>query len=214
MSGKIEYSAEPVDKKEFTASFDQFYSKFARVYDIGVRVLPFWRTWLRQTIPYIDGPLVLEVSFGTGYLLTQYAARFRSYGLDYNRMMAATAKKNLWRAGVFAHLQQGNIETLPYRSESFDSVINTMAFSGYPDGWRAMAEMRRVLKREGRLILIDVNYPPDRNWLGTKLTDLWQRSGDIIRDMGELFNRAGFSYSDQAIGGYGSVHLYVAVKKD
>lgn len=214
MTDKTEYSTEPVDKTEFTASFDQFYSKFARVYDIGVRVLPFWRTWLRQTIPHIRGPLVLEISFGTGYLLTRYAARFRSYGLDYNRVMAATAKKNLWRTGVFAHLQQGNVESLPYRSESFDSIVNTMAFSGYPDGWRAMAEMRRVLKREGRLILLDVNYPPDRNWFGTKLADLWQRSGDIIRDMGELFDRTGFSYSDEAIGGYGSVHLYVAIKKD
>lgn len=30
---------------------DRFYSKFARVYDIGVRGLLFWKTWLRQTIP-------------------------------------------------------------------------------------------------------------------------------------------------------------------
>ena len=214
MSDKIEYSAEPVDKKEFSSSFDQFYSKFARVYDVGVRVVPFWKTWLRHTIPHIRGPRVLEVSFGTGYLLSQYAAKFKTYGLDYNRVMVATANKNLRQAGLSASLQQGDVETLPYQAESFDSVVNTMAFSGYPDGLKAMTEMRRVLKRGGRLILIDVNYPSDRNWFGTRLTNFWRRTGDLIRDMGELFRRVGFTYSDEEIGGFGSVHLYVAIKKD
>lgn len=214
MTHKIEYSAEPVDKEEFTGSFDQFYSKYARIYDVGVRVLPLWKTWLRHAIPHIRGPRVLEVSFGTGYLLTQYAARFKTYGLDYNRVMVVTASKNLRRAGLSAPLQQGSVETLPYQAESFDSVVNTMAFSGYPDGIKAMTEMHRVLKKGGRLILIDVNYPLDRNWCGTSLTNVSKLAGDLIRDMGELFGRVGFSYSDEGIGGYGSVHLYVAIKKD
>lgn len=73
--------------------------------------------------------------------------------------------------------------------------------------------MRRILKRGGRLILVDVNYPLDRNWFGTRLTNFWKRAGDIIRDMEELFRRVGFSYSDEAIGGYGSVHLSMGILK-
>lgn len=87
-----------------------------------------------------------------------------------------------------------------------------MAFSGYPDGVKAMTEMHRVLAAGGRLILIDVNYPLDGNRLGTKLTHFWKHSGDLIRDMAELFRRVDFSYTDEVIGGYGSIHPYVATK--
>jgi methylase of polypeptide subunit release factors len=42
---------------------------------------------------------VLEVSFGTGYLMTQYAGRFETHGVDINGRMVATAKENLLSTG-------------------------------------------------------------------------------------------------------------------
>ena len=80
-----------------------------------------------------------------------------------------------------ASLVQGSVEHLPYPDESFDSIVNTMAFSGYPDGVAALSEMRRVLRSGGRLVLIDVGYPSNGNWLGTKLAEFWKWSGDILR---------------------------------
>ena len=62
-----------------------------------------------------------------------------------------------------------------------------MAFSGYPDGHKALSELARVLRPNGRLVIIDVNYPADANRLGTALVELWKRSGDLIRDMHALF---------------------------
>jgi SAM-dependent methyltransferase len=59
--------------------------------------LPVWKNWLNRTLPYIQGPRVLEVSFGTGYLLTQFAGRYQAFGIDYNAAMAQTAKRNLQR---------------------------------------------------------------------------------------------------------------------
>jgi ubiquinone/menaquinone biosynthesis C-methylase UbiE len=85
-----------------------------------------------------------------------------------------------------------------------------MAFSGYPDARKALGEMLRVLKPDGYLVLIDVNYPADGNWIGTRLTDLWKRAGDLVRDMRALFRERGLDYSDEEIGGWGSIHLYVA----
>jgi hypothetical protein len=43
-------------------------------------------------------------------------------------------------------------------------------------------------------------------------TRFWASAGDIIRDMGALFEHVGFSFSDHEVGGFGSVHLYVATK--
>jgi len=66
----------------------------------------------------------------------------------------------------------------------------------------------------GKLIMVDVNYPANNNLLGTLVTRLWQAAGDIIRNMGELFEKHGFlEFSDQEIGGFGSVHLYIATKQ-
>jgi ubiquinone/menaquinone biosynthesis C-methylase UbiE len=126
--------------------------------------------------------------------------------------LARIAKENLRQSGLKASLQVANVESLPYPAASFDSVINTMAFTGYPDGQRALAEISRVLKPGGRIVMIDINFPRDGNKVGTMLTEGWKIGGDIIRDVSELFERFGYEYTDQEVGGYGSVHLYAATK--
>ncbi len=203
------YSDEPRDARAYQEGFDRTYTRIAGIYDIAVKVLPIWKTWLKCALPHIRGHRVLEVSFGTGYLMTQYAGQFDVYGIELNSRMLSVATKNLRQAQLSAHLQQGTVEALPFEDGSFDTVVNTMAFSGYPDGAKAMAEIRRVLVPGGRLVLIDVNYPGDRNWIGTRLTRSWQLAGDIIRDMDQMLAAHGFDYEDVEIGGFGSVHMYI-----
>jgi len=207
------YSEEPRDRRAFTAAFDRFYTRFAPIYDVLVRALPVWKAWLRCALPHLVGPRVLEVSFGTGWLMTQYAGRFEVHGIDLNERMVAVARKNLRKRGLKADLRQGNVEALPYNSGFFDTVLSTMAFSGYPDARASLGEMVRVLQPDGRLVLIDVNYPADDNRFGTCLTEFWKRSGDLVRDMGSLLDGAGLDYSDEEIGARGSVHLYVAKRR-
>lgn len=207
------YSTEPENRKEFTAEFDSFYTRFAGMYDFLVKSLPVWKNWLKQALPHIQATRVLEVSFGTGYLLTQIADRFHAYGIDYNAAMTQTAKKNLRRRGLTADMQQADVSYLPYASHSFDTLVNTMAFSGYPDGETALTEMGRVLKPGGKLVMIDIDYPRDRNRLGMALTKFWMSGGDIIRDMNKLFEESGWDCQEEEIGGFGSVHLYVAEKR-
>lgn len=140
------YSEEPADRAAFTRHYDRFYTRIAPAYNRLITIIPLWRTWLRRAIPYLAGPRVLEASFGTGWLLCQYAGRFETHGVDLNARMVAIAQANLRRAGLRADLRQGAIEHLPYPDASFDTVLCTMAFSGYPDGHRALAEMVRVLR--------------------------------------------------------------------
>ena len=207
------YTVEPGDKEEFTQRFDRSYSRFAGIYDVAVRRLPVWKTWLKQALPHIEGERVLEASFGTGYLMMQYAGRHETFGIDYNTRMVGITEKNLVRKGIKAHVEKANVESLPFEAEYFDTIVNTMAFSGYPDAKKALSEFRRVLKPNGRLILIDFAYPRNRNHLGVFLTRLMEKAGDIIRDMGEVFREFDFDYTDQEIGGFGSVHLYIATKR-
>ncbi|MGI9325582.1 MAG: class I SAM-dependent methyltransferase [Pseudomonadales bacterium] len=203
------YSEEPEDQQAFTEGFDRFYTRFAGVYDLLVKVFPIWKRWLRRAVPHLIGPRILEVSFGTGWLMTQYADRFEVHGVDLNNRMVEVAQENLAKSGLSAELQQGNVESLPISDERFDTVLCTMALSGYPNAQRALTEMLRVLKPEGRIVLIDVNYPANENWFGTFLTRFWIRSGDLVRDMGSLFENNQLAYSDEEIGGWGSIHLYI-----
>jgi len=207
------YSPEPRDKRAFSERFDRQYSRFARAYDLAVKLLPTWRGWLRHAIPHIQGPRVLEVSPGTGWLLTQYAGQFETHAIDLNRDLIEVARRNLRRAGAMAELQVGDVEALPYPDTAFDTVISTMAFSGYPDGRAALAELVRVMRPEGTLVIIDVNYPSDANRLGIALVELWKRSGDLIRDMNALFAEFDLDATDREIGGFGSVHLYLVTRR-
>ena len=209
------YSADPVDPWAYTVANDRLYTRFARLYDVMVKASPFWRRWLRSALPAIQGPRVLEVSFGTGWLLTQYAGRYRTDGIDLNPALVAVAQRNLARAGIHADLRQGSVEALPYPDATFDTVVNTLAFSGYPDAAAAAAELARVLKPGGRLVLIDINYPRDGNRLGTALVErLWKPLGDLIRDVPARLSNEGLSVEDDEIGGWGSVHRYVATRPE
>jgi ubiquinone/menaquinone biosynthesis C-methylase UbiE len=122
------------------------------------------------------------------------------------------ARGNLRRAGLKADVRVGDVQALPYANDSFDTVINTMAFSGYPDGRQALSELTRVLCPGGRLIILDVNYPSDDNRVGTALVELWKRTGDLIRDLPALCAEFDLVAADHEIGGFGSVHVYLATK--
>jgi ubiquinone/menaquinone biosynthesis C-methylase UbiE len=176
------YSAEPSDPRDYTARNDRLYSRFARVYDLVVKAMPVWRRWIGSALPLIRGPLVLEVSFGTGWLLTQYAGRFRAAGVDLN-------------------------------PDLFDTVVTTMAFTGYPDGRAAAAELARVLRPGGRLVVVDIGYPADGNRRGSMLVErFWKPFGDLVRDVAALLREAGLEVTVDEVGGWGSVHRYLAVK--
>ena len=214
MEYRPRYSEEPPDPDRFSATQNALYSRWALSYDLLVKMLPIWRRWLRAAIPHIQGPRVLEVAFGTGYLLSQYAGNFETFGVDRNLRLAEIARKNLEKAGVSAKLQLAEVEQLPYPSGCFDSVVCTMALSAFPRGTKAVEEMKRVLRNGGKLIIIDVNYPTHKTWLGRRMTEVWMLAGDIIRDIETIFKTLDLPFSDEEIGGFGTIHLYTCCKSN
>lgn len=207
-----DWSTEPRDKAGYTADFDRFYTRASAVYDRFVRRLPWWRRWLDSALPVLHGPRVLEVGFGTGYLLTRYAGLYEAYGVDYNAAMVRLARAKLRRVGRNARLLRGSVEALPFPAQYFDTVLATMAFTGFPDGERALGEMTRVLQENGRLVLVDVSLPPDGNLMGTAVARGFEAGGDILRDMPLLIGRLGYDVRVDVVGGFGSIQRVVAVR--
>jgi len=207
---QITYSAVPQDGASYTATMDRKYASFAKYYDFVMT--PYWRAWLKQVIPWIEGSKVLEVSFGTGYLMTQYVQDFDTYGIDLNDEMIKLTARKLAQKGLSATISKGNVENLPFANETFDSIINTMAFTGYPNGTKALAEMKRVLKKNGKLLLMDFDYPANRNLLGYSLVKIGERYGDIMKDIKAYLKAGELTYREINVGGFGSVYLFVCSK--
>jgi len=95
---------------------------------------------------------VLDVGCGTGLMSATLARTGRRVtAVDLSAAMIATARR---RYGLAADFIEADAEDLPFDDDAFDAVVNLISFHHYPDPGRAVAEFRRVLRRDGRLVLI------------------------------------------------------------
>lgn len=210
---KIKYTDQSKIPSDYTDKMNKEYNWMAKGYDTFMFIFPVWKRWIKNIIPHIKGNKILEVSFGSGYLMTKYATEKKEiYGIDYNKKMLDITKNKMRRLNIEAHLSLGNVEKLPFPDNTFDTIINTMAFTGYHNGEKAMNELKRVLKKDGRLLLVDFDYPENRNLFGYLIVRLWEKFGDIIKDINSLLLQHDFDYKDIPVGGFGSVHMFIANK--
>jgi ubiquinone/menaquinone biosynthesis C-methylase UbiE len=97
----------------------------------------------------------LEVAIGTGLNLGEYPAAVRVVGIDLTPQMLELARRRAGDLGRRVELCEGDAQALPFRDGTFDTVLSTYAMCSVPDLALAIAEARRVLRRGGRLILVD-----------------------------------------------------------
>ena len=211
---KLKYTDLTKVDENYTDRMNKEYNWMAKGYDAFMTIFPLWKKWIKKVIPHIEGEKILEISFGSGYLMTQYgSSKYEIYGIDYNEKMLEITSNKIAKKNIDAQLYQANVEKLPFPDNTFDTIINTMAFTGYPNGEKAMSEIKRVLKKNGKLLLVDFDYPKNKNWFGYKIVRLWEKFGDIIKDINTLLLQHNFDYKDISVGGFGSVHLFIAQKK-
>lgn len=206
------YSEEPADSERYLRRMNHWYDGLAWTYGAFMLICPPYKRWVSSVLPFMRGRTVLEVSFGTGYLMQHYAREYEVYGIDYNERMVHVTRKRMRGVVPTDHLLQGDVARLPYADAVYDTVVCTMAFTGYPNGERALDEMLRVTKPGGVLLLVDVDYPADGNLCGFAIVKVGAWIGDIIRDIGALLERREASYTCEAIGGFGSVKRWVVTK--
>jgi ubiquinone/menaquinone biosynthesis C-methylase UbiE len=97
----------------------------------------------------------LEVAMGTGLNLPHYPSGVRLTGIDLTPEMLAKARIRAQDIGRDIVLQEADALDLPFDDSSFDTVVCTYAMCSVSDEKRAIAEMKRVLRPGGRLILVD-----------------------------------------------------------
>jgi ubiquinone/menaquinone biosynthesis C-methylase UbiE len=150
-------------------------------------------------IPIQPGARVLEVGCGTGDVAL--AARERAgsdgavYGIDPAPEMIAVARDKATRAGLAVDFQVGVIEALAFPDASFDVVLSSLMMHHLPDDLkrRGLAEIARVLKPGGRLLIVDIKRPTTR--IGRALITLSFHGGlrAGVQDLPKLLFEAGFT---------------------
>jgi ubiquinone/menaquinone biosynthesis C-methylase UbiE len=97
----------------------------------------------------------LEVGIGTGLNLPFYGQQSRLTGIDFSPDMLALARQRAARLGREADLREADALALPFPDASFDTVVCTFTLCAVPDDRKAVAEMTRVLRPGGLLLLAD-----------------------------------------------------------
>jgi len=114
------------------------------------------------------GMNILDVGCGTGTHLELYQRyKCNLYGLDLSPSMLEVARERL---GDTAQLDLGDATNMPYEDDKFDLVISMLLLHEISSETRSavLNEVKRVLKVNGRILLIDYHpgpYQPIQGWI-------------------------------------------------
>ena len=102
---------------------------------------------------------VLDVGCGTGFLTFELAARgHRVTGVDFAAAMIAEARRKAAALGLAVALEEADAEALPFAPASFDLVISRHVLWTLPHPEAAIDGWIRVLRRGGRLAIVDGQF--------------------------------------------------------
>jgi len=149
---------------------------------------------------------VLELGVGTGVSLVHYpAAVTELVAIDPDHGMLTRAGERVQElerrpGGIqfMVRLHRADAEALPYADDSFDTIVAALTMCTIPDPARAAAEMRRVLRPSGRLLVLEHVRAHDGGalaWWQDRLDPLWTRLAGgchLNRDTASTLDRAGF----------------------
>lgn len=174
------------------------YDRFARAYALAEplqELLGVGR--LRRTLLRRAAGRVLEIAAGTGANLRYYPGDCRILAVDLSPGMLDRARRKAVRLEREVPFLIMDGEDLAFPDRSFDTVVSSLSLCTFPDPLAALGEMRRVCRKEGRILLLE-HGRSDREWLGR-----WQdRRADLHaralcchwnREPLELVRRAGLT---------------------
>lgn len=145
------------------------------IYDLLMRPLGgLGLTRLRRQLVHDVRGRTLEIGVGTGLNLDLYGPEASPLiALDVDRDGLLRARSRLPRA----YFVQASAQALPFRDDTFDSVVSCLVFCSVPHPALGFGEIRRVLRGDGELKMLEHIRPAGRflGWLADKLTPLWRQ---------------------------------------
>jgi demethylmenaquinone methyltransferase/2-methoxy-6-polyprenyl-1,4-benzoquinol methylase len=146
----------------------QMFDRISGTYDLLNRTLSagidiYWRNQLVKELPKKDNLVVLDLATGTADLAITLAEQdkvSKVTGADPSVGMLEVGKKKIAKlAHQKINLEVGNAMDLNYPDNSFDVVTISFGIRNFPDPEKGLQEIYRVLKPEGKLLILEFGVP-------------------------------------------------------
>lgn len=164
-------------KSQIENAVTEEYNQLAAIYDSR------WDNYVSNSLSFLiewaeipPEAAILDVACGTGEfakLLLAKNPQQQITGIDISQEMLEVAKGKL-QAYSHVNLSNTSVTSLPFADESFDIVICASAFHYFDSPQLALAQMKRVLKPEGKMIILDWC----RDYFLLKIVDAWLKLTD------------------------------------
>ena len=168
MSDKTHFGYQQVPEGDKARRVGEVFRSVAPSYDVmnDLMSLGLHRVWKRFAIEMSGvraGSRVLDVASGSGDLARAFAKRVGGTGqvwmTDINRAMLEVGRDRMLDQGVSAPLALCDAEKLPFPDASFDCVSVAFGLRNMTHKDRALAEMARVTRPGGRVIVLEFSRP-------------------------------------------------------
>ena len=165
---KTHFGYQQVPEDEKARRVGEVFSSVAPSYDLmnDLMSLGLHRVWKRFALGMSgvrEGSRVLDVASGSGDLAAAFARRVGPTGqvvmTDINAEMLGVGRDKLLDAGLFAPLARCDAEKLPFAPDRFDCVSVAFGLRNMTHKDRALAEMTRVAKPGGRVLVLEFSRP-------------------------------------------------------
>ncbi|WP_428419659.1 bifunctional demethylmenaquinone methyltransferase/2-methoxy-6-polyprenyl-1,4-benzoquinol methylase UbiE [Methylibium sp.] len=162
--GNTHFGFQNVDEDEKAGRVRGVFDAVASKYDVmnDLMSLGLHRAWKAYTVAVAnvrDGQRVLDIAGGTGDLARAFARKVGASGLvvhtDINEAMLRTGRDRLIDEGFVLPTTICDAERLPFAGGSFDVVSVAFGLRNMTHKDLALAEMARVLKPGGRLLVLE-----------------------------------------------------------
>ena len=147
-------------KKLVKKVFDDVAEKYDLMNDISS--LGLHRLWKRRAVKLMNltrGERVLDIASGTGDMANEISKKIGTNSFlvisDINERMLRIGRDKLIDSGVNALAINCNSESLPFSDSSFDKVSVAFGLRNMTDKEKALKEINRVLKVDGKLVVLE-----------------------------------------------------------
>ena len=200
MNKKTHFGFKEVNVKEKAKHVGGVFTSVANSYDVmndamSIGLHRLWKRVLVEIAGIKDNDVVLDIAAGTGDIAKLISKQFPSseiYVSDINNEMLSLGRERSIDEGFSnnTHFCQLSGEAIPFNDAAFDVITIGFGLRNFTDKSAGLKEMRRCLKKNGRLLILEFSKP--NNLLFSKVYDWY--SFNILPKLGALLANDSDSY--------------------